>query len=69
MGICTDTSNSASPAGREHTTWVQTFVLGGPFAAEVGFGRPSVRPLPAVKAAAYPIIVQKSASRYHLRLD
>jgi hypothetical protein len=48
---------------------VQTLVLGGPFAAEVGFGRPAIRPLPAVKAAAYAIIVQESASGYHLRLD
>jgi hypothetical protein len=69
MGICTDTSNSAPPAWREHTTWVQTLVLGGPFAAEVRFGRPAVCPHPAVKAAAYAIVVQESARGYHLRLD
>ncbi len=69
MGICTDRSNSAPPARREHTTRVKTLVLGGPFAAEVRFGRPAVRPNPTVKAAAYPIIVQEPAGGDNLRFD
>jgi hypothetical protein len=56
-------------AWRKDAAGMQPLVLRGPFAAQIGLGRPSVGPRPPVKTAGDSIVIQEAAGRDDFGLD